>query len=319
MRTTHFALALCLVGIISCDSGGKVNTGSGGSTGGAGTTSAATTTTVASTSSATTSASTTATSGSTTSASSTSTGGLMWPTCNTQPPGSTVATIPAVWAANPAMPTPEWMQGVFVTAVAHGGCAANQSCDIYVQQSESYPNLAAAQKQSIRYAIAPAVSSNFVGIKVGDKVDAYGFASRNTQNGQNELMFLVTPTLAGCMKVVGSGNPLPTAATLDDLTITGYETNGPLFVVLPGISGKPHMPAQTFAMWNTATGPTQPLAEVTDMSPYFLPGDVFTGLTPEMVTHWTTVQGVFGLFVPPATPVVKYEELYIRSMADAAP
>ena len=217
------------------------------------------------------------------------------------------------------MPAPEWIQGVFVTAVAHGGCAANQSCDIYVQQSESYPNLAAAQKQSIRYAIAPAVSSNFVGIKVGDKVDAYGFAYRNTQNGQNELMFLVTPTLAGCMKAVGTGNPLPTAATLNDLTITGYETNGPLFVVLPGISGKPHMPGQTFAMWNTATGPTQPLAEVTDMSPYFLPGSVFTGFTPEMVTHWTTVQGVFGLFVPPGMPVVKYEELYIRSMADAAP
>ena len=163
------------------------------------------------------------------------------------------------------------------------------------------------------------MSSHFVGINVGDKVDAYGFAYVNTQNGQNELMILVTPTLVGCAKVVGTGMPVPVAATLDDLTITGYESNGPLFVKLQGISGKPHMPAQTFAMWATATGPIQPLSEVTDMSPFFLQGAAFTGLTPEVVTKWTSVTGVFGLFVPPAMPVVKYEELYIRTMADAVP
>jgi hypothetical protein len=217
------------------------------------------------------------------------------------------------------MPAPEWIPGVFVTAVSRGGCAAMQSCEIFVQQNESYPTFAAAQQQSIHIGIAPEVSSHFVGIHVGDKVDVYGHAFRDTQNGMNELLILVTMNLPGCMKVVGAGAPVPVAATLDELTTAGYETNGPVLVTLQAVSGKPHMPTQTFALWNTATGPTMPLDQVTSVSPFFLPGAAFTGFTPEVITNFQSVTGVFGQFIPPGTPVVKYEELYVRSMMDIVP
>lgn len=242
-----------------------------------------------------------------------------WPTCDTQPAGSTSEPIPQVWADDPMTPKKVWMPGVYVTAVARAGCAAMQSCEIFVQQSESYATLAAAQKQSLPIGIAPSVAEHFVGIKVGDKVDVFGSVFRNTQDGKNELAMLVTPALPGCAKVVGTGNPTPVAATLAELTTPYYEANGPALVTVTAVSGKPHMPAETFALWDTAMGPMGTIEEVTSMSPFFLSGAVFTGFTPEQVKNFVSVTGVFGIFEPPAMPVIKYEEIYVRTMNDVVP
>ncbi len=315
MSCSRFAgLLAVFLSLPACDSGNPLTSGGGGTT---------SSTASASTSAATTTASTTASTSSATTAATTSSSGTggapAWPTCDTEPTGSTAKTIPQIWTDNPTMPAPEWIEGVFVTAVARNGCVANQSCDIFIQQDETYASFSAAASHSIHIGIAPAVAEHFVGIKVGDKVDAYGFASRNTQNGQNELMILVTPTLVGCMKVVGTGAPMPVAATLEELTVAGYEATGPVFLTVSNVSGKPQTPSATFALWDTATGPTQPIDEVTNLSPFYVDNEAFTGLTQGVVTKWSSVTGVFGIFVPPSTPVTKYEELYIRTMADAVP
>lgn len=239
-----------------------------------------------------------------------------WPTCDTQPPSSTSEPIPQVWSDNPAMPKKVWLPGVYVTAVARSGCVAMQSCQIFVQQSESFATLAAAQKQSLPIGIAPAVAEHFVGIKVGDKVDVYGHVFRNTQDGKNELGILVTPSLQGCAKVVGTGNPTPVAATLPELTTPYYEANGPALVTLSAVTGKTKTAVETFALWDTIAGPTGGIEEVTSLSPFFLSGAAFTNLPAGQFTDFVTVTGVFGIFAPDAVPLIKYEEIYPRTAND---
>lgn len=239
-----------------------------------------------------------------------------WPTCDSQPPNSSSEPIPQVWADNPMTPKKVWIENVIVTAVARAGCAANESCQIFIQQSETYASLTAAQKQSLPIGIAPAVAEHFVGIKVGDRVDVYGHAFRNTQNGKNELGILVTPALQGCAKVVGSAAPVPVVATLPELTTPYYEANGPALVTLTAVTGKTKTPVETFALWNTGMQPTGDITEVTSLSPFFLTGAAFTGLTPATVTDFASVTGVFGIFAPDATPLIKYEEIYPRTAND---
>ncbi|MEZ4296362.1 MAG: hypothetical protein R3B70_15430 [Polyangiaceae bacterium] len=50
--------------------------------------------------------------------------------------------------------------------------------------------------------------------------------------------------------------------------------------------------------------------------PYFLQGGQFTGLSEGLIYNFLTVDGVFGIFAPAADPLIKYEEIYIRSMDD---
>ncbi len=237
-----------------------------------------------------------------------------WPTCDADPPNVPLETIPNIWTNDPASPTPEWIPGVFVTGVAGAGCVANVSCQIFVQQAESYTDLTDAAQKSIKIDILPASAEHFVGIAVGDKLDVYAHAVRDTQNGANELKLLVSPNLPGCAKIVGSGNPVPITTTLALLTTTLYETQGPVLVKVDLVTGKPHMPAETFALWLTGSPPGTDITTVTSMSPYFLAGGAFTGFTPETIAHFSSVTGVFGIFKP---STIKYEELYIRDMTEA--
>ncbi|NUP09240.1 MAG: hypothetical protein HOW73_24580 [Polyangiaceae bacterium] len=244
-------------------------------------------------------------------------GGAGWPTCDTQPAGSPTMTIPEVWEANPAAPEEAWVPGVYVTAVSNGGCTAGASCQIFVQQEESYADLDAARQQSLRIGVAPTVAMYFEGIDVGDRIDLYARAVRDTEDGKNELIFLVTPNLPGCAAVVGSGDPQPVVATLADLSVAAYEdVMGPVLVRVNGVSGNPNPPAETFALWTTGQAPDGDITTVTSLSPFFLAGGAFTGLTDGMNTNFNHVVGVFGLFVPPADPLIKYEEIYVRSDAD---
>lgn len=243
--------------------------------------------------------------------------GPTWPTCDTQPPGSPTKTLPQIWQDDPATFAEAWVPGVYVTAVSGAGCAAGQACQIFVQQQESYASLAAATHQSLRIAIAPSVASYFTGISVGDRVDLYAHAIRDLQDGKNELFFLVTETLPGCAKVVGSGTSLPVTVTLDQLTVAAYEdTIGPVLVRVDTVTGNPNTPPELFALWDTGTMPNGDITTVTSLSPYFLAGGQFTGLTDGQNTDFQEVVGVFGLFVPPVMPVTKYEAIYVRTTAD---
>lgn len=306
---------LFLLGLgVACsdDSGGTG--GAGGSSTDATTTSSSTKSSTTATSSTTSASTTTA---STTTASTTTTGGPMWPDCSAQPPGSPEKTLPEIWADDPVAPAEAWVPGVYVTAVSGGACVAQQSCQLFIQQEESYTTLAEATHQSLRVAVAPSVAEHFQGIAVGDRIDFYGHAFRDTQDGKNELFFLVADSLPGCAAVVGAGDPQPITVTLDDLTTPGYETEyGPVLVRVDTVSGNPNLPTETFALWDTGTMPNGDITTVTSLSPYFLPGATFTGLMDGVNTDFSEVIGVFAIFAPPADPLIKYEEIYVRSDAE---
>jgi hypothetical protein len=240
-----------------------------------------------------------------------------WPTCDVPPVDLPVSTIPQVWEADPSDPTEYWIPGVFVTAVSGGGCVDSGSCQLFVQQAETYPSLAAAAHQGLRVAITPAVASYFTGIGVGDRIDLRAFALRDTDDGKNELFFFVTPNLPGCAAVVGSGTPAPVTATLLDLTVEAYEeTIGPVLVRVDTVSGNPNMPAETFGLWETGTPIDPTNMDITSLSPFFLSPQSFVGLTDGMNTNFQFVVGVFALFTPPADPLIKYEHIYPRTTAE---
>lgn len=239
-----------------------------------------------------------------------------WPTCDLQEPNVPAKTLPQIWTDNPATPARAWVSGVFVSAVSGAGCVANTSCQIFVQQGESYADHNAAKKQSIRFAVAPAAASRFVGIVAGDRVDLDARAFRDTTDGKNELIFLVTDNLKGCMKKTGTGTLVPVTTTLDLLSVPEYEANGPILVKIDTVTGRPHLPAETFALWDTGAPLPGDLTTVTSLSPFFITTSAFSGLTAEQVTDFASVTGVFGIFTPDAVPLVKYEEIYPRSMAE---
>lgn len=245
-------------------------------------------------------------------------GGDAWPVCDNGPPaGATVATLEQIWDADPDDPTAYWVEGVYVSAVSGNGCNAGGSCQLFVQSEESYASLAAASHQSIRLAALPAVSEHFVGLAVGDRIDLFARALRDTANGKNELIFLVSPNLPGCAEVVGSGTLSPTPAVLADLTVEAYETEiGPVLIQVDTVSGRPNAPTATFGLWETGQVGGGDLTTVTSLSPTFLEDQTFTGLTQDLITDFTHVIGVYGQFAPQGSPGVKYEEIYVRSVSD---
>lgn len=244
-----------------------------------------------------------------------------WPTCDTEPAGVPVRTIHEIWQEDPAMATEAWVPGVFVTAVSGGACAAGVPCQLFVQQQETFASIAAGSQQALRVTVLPEASQYFTGIGVGDQVNLRAYVYRHTTGGQNELHFHVSNALPGCAKVVGTGQLVPVPGLgLADLTLDVYEqTMGPLFIRLETVSGKPKLPAETFGLWESFMPGMGSIEEVTSMSPFFVPGSQFTGLTQGVIQNFAHVDGVFGIFAPPADPLIKYEEIYIRSMDDVAP
>lgn len=244
-------------------------------------------------------------------------GSEAWPECDTQPNGSPTQTLEQIWQEDPAAPEEAWVPGVYVTAVSGGGCVATQACQIFVQQEETYATLVEATHQSLRIGIAPAAAEHFVGIEVGDQIDLYAHAVRDTQGGKNELIFLVTANLPGCAEVIGSGDPQPVLATLDELTVAAYEEEiGPVLIEVAQLSGNPDLPTENFALWETGQPIDGDITTVTSLSPFFLNGSEFTGLTEGVNTAFLRVVGVFGQFAPPADPLIKYEVIYVREDAE---
>jgi hypothetical protein len=246
-------------------------------------------------------------------------GSAPWPTCDAPPDQVPEKTLNQIWQDDPAAPTAVWVPGVFVTAISGGACVAGQACQIFVQQNESFADLAGGSQQALKIFVSASAAQHFTAVQVDDEVDVYAHAWRYNVGGQNELLLQVSNGLRGCAKPVGIGAPQPVTVSLSDLTVEAYElTVGPLFIRLDAVSGTPALPAETFGLYYTA-GPIDQdagIETVTSLSPYFLPGSVFTGLNQGVKTDFESVAGVFGLFIPTATPGQKYEEIYPRSEAE---
>lgn len=245
--------------------------------------------------------------------------GVPWPDCQTMPASAKVKTIPDIWNDNPAKQTETWISGAYVTAISKNGCVQNEACSFFIQQELQYANLQAAAHHGLKVFVSAATSNYFTGLKVGDKVDLLGWAWRYNIDGQNELLLQVNLALPGCYKVVGSGNATPTVAMLSDFSVNSYEqTLGPVLVEVDGVTGTPQNPDETFGLGKTGQFSDGGIADVTSLSPYYLPNGVFTGLTKGQKTNFTRVSGVFGLFSPPSDggAAAKYEEIYPRTMSE---
>jgi hypothetical protein len=247
-----------------------------------------------------------------------------WPTCDAKPASAAAKTIPEIWAANPTTETETWVAGAYVTAISGTSCAAGKACQIFLQADPSYASLGAAAKHGIKIFVSAAVAVHFTSVRVGDRVDALGWAWRYDRDAQNELLLEVNAALPGCAKTTSTSNALTpvTGVALSDLTQDLYEsTHGPIFVRVAHVSGKPDPSSTTtFGLWPTTDGGffdgggADAGASIVSLSPYFLPGNAFTSLTPSVTTRFATITGVFGLFVPSGGP--KYLEIYPRAMSD---
>ncbi len=244
--------------------------------------------------------------------------GGTFPTCNQAPTGAPTKAIAEIWNDNPTSPAAAWVPGVYITAISGGKCTNGIACQLFVQQKETFASWAAGAHQGIRVNVPGNVSIYFTQVSVGDQVDLYGSAWRHTTGVENELYFDVSNSQVGCIKKTGTGNIAPIqGVTLLDLTVNAYETtHGPLFIQLDAISGKPGQPSETFALWKQGQFTDAGISEVVSLSPFFTSGGVFVGLSDGLVTNFTYLRGVFGLFVPSAS-TTKYKELYIRDMTDA--
>jgi hypothetical protein len=213
-----------------------------------------------------------------------------------------------------------WISGAYVSAVSGNGCTAGSSCQIFIQTDPSYSSLSLAAHNSVNVRVAGSVSQYFTGIAVNDRVDVLGWAQRSTFGGGNELIVQVNSQLPGCMKKVGSGTLVPLTVQLSDLTVAAYETtHGPMLVQLSTVSGKPGLPKEIFGLWATGVGIGDAGPEgLVNLSPYFLPNNSFTGLTNGVIQDFTSVAGVFAVYVPytEAGAPTKYLVVYPRLMVE---
>ncbi len=191
---------------------------------------------------------------------------------------------------------------------------AGQPCQLFVQQKESFPSLGAGAQQALKVFVSANGAAHFTSIQVGDKVDLAGYAARDPMT--NELSVAVTLKYLGCAKSTGTGTLVSVPVALADLTVDAYEkTLGPLFVEVSTVSGKPQTPSEIFALWSTGVFNDAGVDTVTNLSPYFLSGGVFAGLSQGKVTDFGHIDGVFAI-VPIGSPPTKYEVLYPRSASD---
>jgi len=249
--------------------------------------------------------------------------GNPWPTCDAQPSGVPALTLSEIWSTNPTDPTEVWVSGLYVTAISYGKCSAGSACQVFLQDALTYPSFAAGAHHGMKLFVSSNTAQHFETLAVGDRVDVLAHAWRYDVNpSQNELLLQVNNSLRGCAKKIGEGTPAPIEGVqLTDLTVDAYEnTHGPVLVKVDGVSGKPGVPSETFALWKTG-GPfvEAGIDSVVSASPYFLTGGSFSGLPTNATTtvSFSSITGVFGLFVPSGDGGgAKYLMLYPRTMAD---
>jgi hypothetical protein len=226
-----------------------------------------------------------------------------WPTCDEQPAGAEKTTIPALWAANPADYKPVWLEALTVTAISFGACSAsgNFQCLVFLQTQPGYGSLAEGKHQGIKLSVSPKASFYFSTLNVGDVINLYGHAIRFKESGHNELRVHVDLERQGCMKKVGAAVPTPIGGVaLADLTIDNYENAiGPLLVQVDTVKGRPTAnTSETFALFESDSNTFDAGLELTQvLTPYYLPGGNFQGLTADKWTNFSSIGGVYSVFV----------------------
>lgn len=228
-----------------------------------------------------------------------------WPTCDEQPLGSEKTSVSAVWTDNPKDYKPVWLEGLTVTAISFGACNAgtNFQCLVFLQTQPNFKTLTEGKHQGIKLFVSAKASPYFSKLGVGDVVNLYGNAIRYTAFGNNELRVHVDLEHPGCFKKVGSAEPTPIqGVALDDLTIDNYENEiGPLLVQVDTVKGRPLQdPSKTFALFESEVdgGSYDAGLELTQvLTPYYLPGSKFQGLTPDIWTQFSSIAGVYSVFV----------------------
>jgi hypothetical protein len=254
--------------------------------------------------------------------------GSAWPVCTAMPLGATPATIAALWAANPSRPEFHWVSGVVVTAISRGACVAGSACQIFVQEPTSATRVTEAAHHAIKVFISAASASRFVDIRLGDQLNIAAYAWRYNVNGQNELLLQIADScsLRGCVARTGMGNVVPVTTTLDALgSVMAYEsTIGPVLVRLENVSATTDMTtpltSTTGGLFVAGTSVDSGRAETVSVSPFFMPDSRFAGFTAAQRIRFTSLVGVFGMFIPTPTSdggvTARYLQIYPRALAD---
>jgi len=244
-----------------------------------------------------------------------------WPDCNTQPAEAPTRSISDIWTANATTPTLAWVPSVTISAISYGGCNAGHACQIFLQTDATYASLADGAHKAIKMFISSAAAVHFTTAHVGDTVTAMGWGWRYTLDAQNEILLEVNDEYQGCVKKTGTLALTPIqGVSLGDLTLDHYEnTYGPLLVEVDNTRGTTTANlTETFGLVPGADGGFFDAGpEIVSLSPFFLPNGTFAApMTASTHTHFTSIVGVFGLFVPTADAGIKYDEIYPRTMAD---
>ncbi len=254
--------------------------------------------------------------------------GATWPSCDARPSAAMASTIEAVWTMNPSRPTFVWVSGAVVTAISRGGCASGSACQVFVQEPTGATTLADAAHHAIKVFISAASSARFTTIRVGDRVDVAAYAWRYNVSGQNELLLQVADScsLRGCMARTGDGTLASVPATLSALaSVNAYETGiGPVLVRLADVQATTDattpLTSTTGGLFATGTPFDAGLGEPVSVSPFFLPDSHFVGYTASQRLRFTSLTGVFGMFMPSGSPgdggVAKYLQIYPRTTGD---
>jgi hypothetical protein len=254
--------------------------------------------------------------------------GTTWPTCDTMPSSATPTTIASLWTANPSRPEFRWVSGAVVTAISRGGCVAGSACQIFVQEPTTATTVAEAAHHAIKVFISAASASRFVSIRLGDQVNIAAYAWRYNVNGQNELLLQVADScsLRGCMTRTGLGSIVPVTATLDGIgSVMAYEnTIGPVLVRLENVSATTDMTtpltSTTGGLFVAGMAVDGGRSETVSVSPFFLPDSRFVGFTAAQRIRFTSLVGVFGMFIPTPTSdggvSPRYLQIYPRALAD---
>jgi hypothetical protein len=243
-----------------------------------------------------------------------------WPDCATQPADAPTKLISDIWAANANAPQLAWVSNVTISAISYNGCSTGHACDIYLQTDATYASLADGAHKAIKMFVSSAAAGYFSTAQVGDTVNAMGWGWRYNIDNQNEILLEVSDEYQGCVKKTGTLVLSPvTGVTLDQLTVDAYEnTIGPLLVQVDNVRGttKPDL-TETFGLVPGADGGFFDAGpEIVSLSPFFLANGTFTApITSSTVTRFTSITGVFGLFVP-VDGGAKYDEIYPRTSAD---
>jgi hypothetical protein len=227
-----------------------------------------------------------------------------WPDCLTHPTNAPTRLI----------------NDVTISAISFNGCSTGHACQIFLQTDATYPSLVAGAHKAIKMFISAAAAGHFSTAQVGDTVNAMGWGWRYDVDGQNEILLEVNDEFQGCVKKTGTLVLTPiTGVSLGDLTVDAYEnTYGPLLVEVDNTRGTTTANlTETFGLVPGADGGFIDAGpEIVSLSPFFLANGTFAApMTVSTHEHFTSIVGVFGLFVP-ADAGATYNELYPRTMTD---